>query len=80
MLLHLGSIRWNKAKEGGRLGGEDTWSPNVVCKKAAAAQYSGQSWLEVAVSGPDAGGRSGLGLDCSEENRAKAESTSWQFP
>ena len=37
-------------------GGADTWSPNVVCKKAA--QYSGQRGLEVAVSGPDAGGRS----------------------
>ena len=36
----------------------DTWSPNVVCKKAA--QYSGQRGLEVAVSGSDAGGRSGL--------------------
>ena len=71
MLLHLGSIRRSKAKEE-KASRRDTWSPNVVCKKAAAAQYSGQSWLEVAVSGPDAGGRSGLGLDCSEENRAKA--------
>ena len=58
VLLQLGSIR-RKAKEGGGLEEKatmrDTWSPNVVCKKAA--QYSGQRGLEVAVSGPDGRGR-----------------------
>ena len=52
------AARWIHQEEGQAVrlgGGADTWSPNVVCKKAA--QYSGQRGLEVAVSGPDGRGR-----------------------